>query len=65
MARFFKDAEHWRQRAEQARMVAEKFDDAMAKSLMLDIAERYDWLAEHVETASTARALQHFDHRLH
>jgi hypothetical protein len=65
MARFFKDAEHWRQRAEQVRMVAEKFDDAMAKSLMLDIAERYDWLAEHVETASTAGAIQHFDQRLH
>ena len=65
MAGILKDAEHWRQRAEQARMVAGKFDDAMAKSLMLDIAERYDWLAKHVETASTARAMQHFDQRLH
>jgi hypothetical protein len=60
MAGILKDAEHWHQRAEQARMVAGKFDDAMAKSLMLDIAERYDSFAEYVETAETAGTIQHF-----
>jgi hypothetical protein len=61
MAGILKDAEHWRRRAEQARMVAGKFDDAMAKSLMLDIAERYDALAEYVETARTAGTIRQFD----
>lgn len=42
-------------------MVAGKFDDAMAKSLMLDIAERYDALAEYVETARTAGTIRQFD----
>jgi hypothetical protein len=41
--------------------VAGKFDDAMAKSLMLDIAERYDALAEYVEMARTAGTIRHFD----
>ena len=64
MAGILKDAEHWRRRAEQARMVAGKFDDAMAKSLMLDIAERYDLLAEYVEVARMAATPRHFDNRL-
>ena len=44
-------------------MVAVKFDDATAWSLMLDIAERYDALAEHVEAARTAGTIRHFDNR--
>ncbi len=39
------DPEHWRQRAEEARGVAEQLDDPIAKQTMLDIARSYEQMA--------------------
>ena len=40
---------HWRDRAEEARRIAEDMADAEAKRMMLDIADGYDRLAQHAE----------------
>jgi hypothetical protein len=42
------DPAHWRRRAEECRKVAEQLDDA-ARPMMLEIVQRYDWLAEAAE----------------
>jgi hypothetical protein len=39
------DPTHWRQRAEEARRIADQLDDPIAKKTMLDIALSYDQLA--------------------
>jgi hypothetical protein len=41
------DPEHWRNRAEEARSVAEQLPDAESKRTMLRIASDYERLAEH------------------
>jgi DNA-binding ferritin-like protein len=52
----------WRQRAKQARALAQKLQDPAAKSFMSDIAERYDRLASRAESdAGLATAIRHFD----
>jgi len=40
------DAEHWRDRAEEARGLAQQITDSEARRMMLVIAADYDWLAE-------------------
>jgi hypothetical protein len=40
------DTAHWRERAEEARRIAEQLADAVAKEMMLDIARSYDSLAK-------------------
>jgi hypothetical protein len=44
-APLFIDPEHWRQRAEKARVLAEQMSDETSKKMMLRIAEDYDNLA--------------------
>jgi hypothetical protein len=39
------DPIHWRQRADEARRVADQLDDPIAKKTMLDIAQSYEQLA--------------------
>jgi len=39
------DSEHWHQRAEEARVLAERVRDETTKKLMLRIADDYDDLA--------------------
>jgi len=46
MDRLINNEDHWRERAKEARKLAEKMDDAEAKRTMLAIAESYDRLAE-------------------
>jgi hypothetical protein len=41
----FNDPEHWHQRAEEARVLAEQMKDEVTKQMMLDIARDYDRLA--------------------
>jgi hypothetical protein len=40
------NVEHWRDRAEEARVHAEQLTDPDARRMMLDIAKSYDKLAE-------------------
>ena len=39
------DPEHWRQRAAEARALAEKMTDSEGKKFMMEIAEKYERLA--------------------
>jgi hypothetical protein len=41
----FNDPEHWRQRAEESRVLAEQMTDEAARNTMLGIADDYDKLA--------------------
>jgi hypothetical protein len=41
----FNDPEHWQQRAEEARVLAEQMKDEVTKQMMLGIALDYDRLA--------------------
>jgi hypothetical protein len=43
---FMSDPGHWRQRAEEARKMAETMIDPQSKAVMLTIANDYDGLAE-------------------
>src|SRR5262252_5909839 len=45
IAPHFNDPQHWCQRAEEARVLAEQMSDETAKGMMLRIAEDYDKLA--------------------
>jgi len=45
----FDDPEHWRQRAEEARVLAEQMSDAASREMMLGIAKDYERLAERAE----------------
>ena len=47
-ASVFNDPEHWRQRAEEARRMAD-LSDVPSKEAMLRIAEEYEKLAERAE----------------
>jgi hypothetical protein len=53
----FDDPEHWRQRAEQSRRLADQMNDAISKETMLTIAKDYDRLAERAEQRSKASPL--------
>jgi len=43
------DPAYWRERAEEARRIAEQLVDAVAKDMMLDIARSYESLAKMAE----------------
>jgi hypothetical protein len=45
----FGTAKHWRERAEEARAMAEQMTDPAAKSAMLTVADSYEKLAERAE----------------
>ena len=42
-------SEHWRTRAEQARVVAQQLGDLVARTMMLKIADSYEDLAARAE----------------
>jgi hypothetical protein len=48
-ASFINDPGHWRQRAEEARSIAEQMNDPQSKEAMLRIARDYEHLAERAE----------------
>jgi hypothetical protein len=45
IAPHFTDSEHWRQRAEASRILAEQMTDETLKKMMLTIADDYEKLA--------------------
>ena len=49
LASFINDPEHWLQRAEQMRILADEVPDEQAKETMLRIANDYGRLAERAE----------------
>jgi hypothetical protein len=49
LATFINDPEHWLQRAEQMRILADEIHDEQAKETMLRIANDYGRLAERAE----------------
>jgi hypothetical protein len=49
------DPEHWRSRAEEARLIAEQMIDRDAIATMLKVAEQYDSLAQKAERRSLAK----------
>jgi hypothetical protein len=52
---FIHDPKHWRERAQEARIIAESMNDAESKQRMLGIAKDYERLAERAESrAKTA-----------
>ena len=48
-ASFINDPAHWRQRADEARTIAEQMSDLQSKDSMLRIAKDYECLAERAE----------------
>jgi hypothetical protein len=45
VAPHFNDPQHWHQRAEELRVLAEEMKDEVAQKMMLKIADDYDKLA--------------------
>jgi hypothetical protein len=50
----FNDPAHWRQRAQEARGIADQLDDPAAKRAMLEIAQSYEQLAAIAEKRAIA-----------
>lgn len=53
---YLHDAEHWRNRAEEARVLADTLTDPKAKATMLEIAIGYDTMAEHAAVRAEGKA---------
>lgn len=52
------DHTHWRERAEEARAIAEGLDDPECVRIMLRIAEGYDQVADRAQIAERAACLK-------
>ena len=50
---FINDPAHWRQRAKEARALADQMDDPQSKQAMMRIAEDYERLAERAAGRAT------------
>jgi hypothetical protein len=50
------DPEHWRDRAKEARAMAEGMTDSVSKQKMLDVAANYEHLAKRAEDRRTGNA---------
>jgi len=53
MTHLLKDPAHWRERADEARRLAETLADPKARQTMLEIAESYERLAERALVRTT------------
>jgi hypothetical protein len=49
------DPEHWRDRAKEARAIAEDMADPVSKEKMLDLAANYEHLAKRAEDRSSGK----------
>ena len=50
------DPDHWRDKAEEARLAAEEIRDPVARETMEHVAGQYERLAEHAEAYQAARS---------
>jgi hypothetical protein len=50
------DAGHWRDRAEEAHLIAEQMMDPHSRTTMLDIAAGYEMMAEHAIARAGGKA---------
>jgi hypothetical protein len=58
------DPKHWRKRAEEARDLADKMSDPLAKELMLGIAKDYELLAARNDAGtSDSKEIDERDHQ--
>jgi hypothetical protein len=64
-ARRIDDPEHWRERAEVARALAEEMHDSVARQMTLDVAEGYERLAARVARRLLTRGPVHRNSRTH
>jgi hypothetical protein len=55
VSHFINEPQHWRDRAEEARVLANHMDDSEAKVAMLRIAEEYEHLARRAEDRALGR----------
>jgi len=55
------DPAYWRERADEARRIAEQLADAVAKQTMLEIANSYDNLAVFTGTRAASKAFNLMD----
>jgi hypothetical protein len=56
-ASFIDDPNHWRQRAEQMRTLADNMRDETSKKMMLGIADDYELLAKRAEERAVRRRI--------
>ena len=54
---FINDPAHWRDRAQQMRVLAEDMNDEYSKAAMLRIAEEYERLAKRAEQRASGNYL--------
>ena len=50
MPYFVNNPHHWRERAEEARTLAESLTDSVARKSMMEVADAYERMAERAET---------------
>jgi hypothetical protein len=55
ISRFVNESDHWRVRAEEARILARQMDDSESKDAMLRIAEDYERLARRAGDRASGR----------
>jgi hypothetical protein len=55
ISHFVNDSDHWRVRAEEARILARQMDDSASKDTMLRIAEDYERLARRADDRASGR----------
>ena len=53
---YLNDPDHWRDRAKEARAMAEDMTDPVSKQKMLDVAANYEHLAQRAEDRRTGKA---------
>jgi hypothetical protein len=55
VSHFINEPDHWRARAEEARVLANQMNDSESKDAMLRIAEDYERLAKRAEDRAVGR----------
>jgi hypothetical protein len=62
VSHFINEPQHWRARAEEARVLANQMNDSESKDAMLRIAEDYERLAQRAEDRALGRLPNRMKH---